>query len=104
MHIWIVNFFDEFPAPGRYDGRIPALVRALIEKGHTITWWTSDWSHRYKQKRTPQWDHPAIEIHTLPARPYRSNLSINRVLNHYRYAKDWQRSARQIFLAIRKFL
>jgi hypothetical protein len=52
LTIWLINLFDEFPQEGEYPGRVVALARELCMRGHAVTWWTSDWSHRYRQRRT----------------------------------------------------
>ncbi|MGC9453034.1 MAG: hypothetical protein ACP5I4_16490 [Oceanipulchritudo sp.] len=52
MNIWIINPFDELPGDTDIRHRYWALAETLAEMGHTVTWWSSDFSHRHKRYRT----------------------------------------------------
>ena len=46
LSIWVVNPFDDIPGEGLPPLRFWTLCRVLAGRGHDVTWWTADWSHR----------------------------------------------------------
>lgn len=78
MHYIIVNSSSTF------DCRIDILCEVLIEKGHTYTVISSDFRHIEKNKR--------VEIkkdyHYIKTIAYKKNISLTRLLSHYRFTKD----------------
>jgi glycosyltransferase involved in cell wall biosynthesis len=54
MQVWVINPFDELPnEPGR-PGRYWSLCHVLAEQGHEVVWWTADFSHRRKIRRSAE--------------------------------------------------
>lgn len=92
--VWIVNPFDLLPGePGR-PGRYRALSEVLSSRGHKVVWWTSDFSHRFKTRRTM--DAPgneAFAVRLLHTHPYKRNISLARVLNHRQFGREFYRAA-----------
>jgi len=67
-----------------YDHRLHVLADYLRSKGYTVTYITSDFDHTSKQ-------HFRCSVPgcvQLPAKPYRKNLSLDRILSHRMFARD----------------
>ena len=100
MVVWIVNPFDNLPLEGYRPQRYWLMARAFVRAGHTVTVWTSDFSHALKAKRILQ-NAPAPEpdgtirteegfrVVLIGAPPYRRNISLTRVRSHRILAKRW---------------
>jgi len=52
MNIWLINPFSDLPNEGASKGRFCCLARVLVEQGHNVTWWTMDFHHRKKSRRS----------------------------------------------------
>ena len=50
MQVWIFNPFDDIPNEGKPQ-RFCTLADALVVEGHSVVWWSSDFSHRRKAGR-----------------------------------------------------
>jgi len=137
MTIWINNPFDFLPGEGARLQRYGLLAQAFAEAGHRVIWWSSDWDHFKKEKRTPRQGEAvpkqcgnaemrecanggeaprqgeavprqclnagmrecanggegSVEIRLIKTMPYEKNVSVRRLLSHWRYAKRWEREA-----------
>jgi len=89
MRVWIENPFDDLPGDGFRPGRYTLMADAFRAAGHTVTWFTSDFAHTTKRRRTT--DDPPIRL--VPTRPYARNVSFARIRSHRAYARDWERLA-----------
>jgi len=92
MNVAVINLFDPLPGESLREGRYGAFCRALVEAGHVVHWYSSDFSHAIKRPR---------DIETLqaaaaragyrptlaPSRPYRTNVSLARLWSHQRMAR-----------------
>lgn len=90
LNVWLVNPFDQLPSKNGYQGRLTELMSTFHQSGHQVTWWTSDWDHRQKERR--KWEGNAEtgrEIILLPSLPYNRNTSLRRFRSHARFARDW---------------
>ncbi|MDG2335548.1 MAG: glycosyltransferase family 4 protein [Myxococcota bacterium] len=104
MKVWITNPFD--PLPGTEDdhaGRYAALARALTEAGHSVVWWTSEFSHRHKADINVDKVRRAgaalgIDIRCLPVSHYTRNISVSRLRSHRSFAKALRRAVSQASL------
>lgn len=96
LNLWLINLFDEFPgAAGEYPARVVGLAEELERRGHAVTWWTTDWSHRYKRRRQAPKPHGRLRIRALPCVAYRSNTSLRRLWSHHYYARRLRVALRQ---------
>jgi len=89
MNIWIVNPFDPLPGEVFRPGRYAHIANLLVNHGHRVLWWTSKWFHFSKTYRHTDSikqtnDFSIIFIDTPP---YKKNVSISRIYNHYVYGK-----------------
>jgi len=51
MQVWIFNPFDDIPTEGKPQ-RFWTLADALAAQGHSVVWWSSNFSHRRKARRS----------------------------------------------------
>jgi glycosyltransferase involved in cell wall biosynthesis len=96
LTIWLVNPFDDVPGEGLPPLRYWTLARILASRGHDVTWWTADWSHRRKARRTVD---PGIRedegfaVRLLSVRPYARNVSLARLRSHADFGREFERVA-----------
>jgi glycosyltransferase involved in cell wall biosynthesis len=97
VNIWLVNPFDALPGEQLRSGRYAFFAQMLMEAGHEVTWWTSDFFHFTKSYRDPStWaEHlPAgMAVHLAPAPPYYQNVSARRLYSHYTWSRNFYRDA-----------
>ena len=101
MNIWVVRDLEPIPGdPGdRRLLRTHMLCRALVARGHSVTWYTSSFDHYFKRQRASRDDRievgPGFAIEVLACRGYASNVSLSRILHNRQFARRF----RQRFLA-----
>jgi glycosyltransferase involved in cell wall biosynthesis len=98
MIIWLVNPFDPLPGDPEQEGRYATLARLLAAKGHSLTWWTSSFSHRFKRDLDRRAINTAceqigIEIRFLAAPSYQRNVGIRRLWNHWLLSTRFRKMA-----------
>ncbi len=98
MLVWIVNPFDPLPGDPEQEGRYATLARLLLQRGHTVTWWTSSFSHRFKRPVDQATikaacDGLGLEVRFIPAPPYYRNVGLARVRNHAWLARRFAAAA-----------
>lgn len=67
-----------------YDHRLHIAAGCLRERGYDTTYITSDFDHTRKENFVCSVE-SCVQI---PARPYRKNLSVDRILSHRNFARD----------------
>lgn len=80
------------------------LCKYLMDRGHTLTMWTSAWDHIRKQWRDEWRAHPngvmrrddGLAIRFMKGCGYAENISPRRLLDHWLAARDFTRQARQL--------
>ena len=97
MKIWLINPYGPIPGEGWRDYRFTVLGKALVEKGHDVTWWTANFSHHFKQFRSKSWEDLQVvagfRIRLVPTRGYTKNVSLGRVGYEMLYAWNTFRCA-----------
>lgn len=95
MRVMLVNPFDPLPGEAEQLGRYARLAQALVRAGHRVTWWSSDFSHRFKRRVDERSVREAarresIELRLLHAPSYFSNVSFRRLRSHRSLAHVFQ--------------
>lgn len=97
LSVWVVNPFDDVPGEGLPPLRFWTLCRVLAGRGHDVTWWTADWSHRRKGARLPPprsvEAEEGFDVRLVPVRPYATNVSLGRLRSHRDYGRNLERLA-----------
>lgn len=79
MKIWLLQTGEQLPiGQGARKLRTELLAEKLIERGHTVTWWTSCFDHLRKKwyfdQDTIFTASPSLTIHALKGMAYRRNF------------------------------
>ncbi|NQS89637.1 hypothetical protein HQ584_07610, partial [Patescibacteria group bacterium] len=97
MNIWLVNPFDPLPGESLRPGRYAFMTELLANKGHKVTWWTSNFFHTAKSFREEVKENkPNLKIIQLPTPKYKNNIGFKRFWNHYVYARRFGHESRHI--------
>ena len=98
MRIWIQNQYDNLPCEGLRKQRFWLMCEAFAAAGHEVVFWTSDFSHAKKEKRTVDVaalrDASGFDVRLIPTLPYSKNIGLARVRSHRAYAAEWASAAR----------
>lgn len=83
-NIWIVNPYGTLPSEGWRDYRSLMLAKALVNRGHRVLWWISDFEHRSKKRRADiVFSDPLlpanVKVVPVQSRPYERNISFGRI-------------------------
>ena len=96
MTVWIEAPFDSLPVEGYRKQRYWLMAEAFARAGHRVVYWTSDFSHANKRRRSVP-DGVAADLPfslvLLPTPPYRRNVCPARIRSHRAYAAVWGRTA-----------
>jgi glycosyltransferase involved in cell wall biosynthesis len=83
VNVWLLNPYGPIPAEAWRPYRFAVLGSALARAGHTVTWWTSTFSHHFKRQRAEGWRDVAVEprfaIRLVPTPGYRRNIGVGRI-------------------------
>ena len=99
MIVWIVNPFDALPAEGHRPLRFWLMAEAFARAGHDVVYWTADFNHIAKRRRTPDADALArsaaqgIRVEFVHEPPYSRNIGLKRLWAHWRWADNWAKAA-----------
>ena len=91
MTVWIQNPFDNLPSEGYRKQRYWLMAEAFVRAGHSVVYWTSDFSHARKKFRGLEGLEGlgGLEFRLIRTRPYLKNVSLARIRSHRAYAKEW---------------
>ena len=97
MTFWIVNPFDNLPPEGLRPQRYWLMARAFAQAGHTVVYWSADFSHAYKRARDVaalEGRYEGFELRLVHEPPYPKNICLRRLWSHWRFARNWLAAAR----------
>lgn len=99
MHVWLITVGEPLPIDNSRNRllRTGILANLLVEKGHTVTWWTSTFIHTQKVQRfhrdTCIHLNEIFDIILLHSICYEKNISVRRIVNQQHIAKKFSRKA-----------
>ena len=97
LNVWLVNPFDSLPGEAFSEWRYAFLARFLSDMGYHVVWWSSTFSHLFKRQRDIHTIRSAVSegvtVKLLDTPPYKSNVSIQRLVNQRVYAKQFMKKA-----------
>jgi glycosyltransferase involved in cell wall biosynthesis len=102
MVIWLIQTGEPLPIDGDNVRlyRTGILADLLVERGHTVVWWTSNFDHIQKKKRVEKTMDVAVgeklKIKLLSSIPYKRNISLVRLINHYQLARKFFRLSKSV--------
>jgi hypothetical protein len=91
--VWIINPFDQLPNESDVPLRYWSLCRTFAALGHEVIWWSSDFSHLTKTKRTPCPNTDGFSVRLIETDPYSKNISFARLKNHRQFAHRFYQQA-----------
>lgn len=68
--------------------RMGSIARALVDRGHKVTWLATTWSHQFKTEIANQGSYRVeknYDVHLLDCGSYKKNLSFQRISHHRRF-------------------
>ncbi len=99
MKVWLAHVGEPLPIDAKNERqlRMSLIAQSLARQGHEVTWWTSTFDHTHKRQRFDAHTRvevaPNLVLQLLLARPYASNISIDRLRNHRQVAKAFEEIA-----------
>lgn len=99
MKIWLLNASEQLPSVSRQRRpmRTGMMARALIERGHEVTWWKSTFEHVSKTHCRDgagfEEVAPGLTVGWLHSRGYRRHVSLARALDHREVGKHFAKVA-----------
>ncbi len=101
MKVWILQTGEplQIDAGGLRPMRAINLSNALIEHGHQVVLWSSDFDHFSKKKRTGKNSviqySPNLEIRLISSRGYKSHVGLSRLFDHAQLAFNLRREIKK---------
>jgi glycosyltransferase involved in cell wall biosynthesis len=96
MHFWIIMVGEPLPfLDGGKLMRYGELTRVLVDRGHRVTWWASDFSHQRKAyigTANERVHADGIDFVLVHSSAYRRNVGIRRLLSVSAHAKNLERA------------
>lgn len=99
MKVWLLTIGEPLPiAPGKQRlHRAGLLAEALTKKNVDVVWWASTFQHAQKKKIFDKTTSIQVSDHLkllcLDTRPYRRNVSLERIVSNRQIAAEFQRHA-----------
>lgn len=103
MRAWVIKTGEPVPfLPGEQEERLfraGQIVRALVERDHDVTWWTSQFYHQKKcfrdvlQNTIIAGKDGAPNVICLGSRGYRRHVGVARFFDHWQLARNFGRLA-----------
>jgi glycosyltransferase involved in cell wall biosynthesis len=95
LNVWLVTVGEPLPLSAAENPRLlrtGSLARNLVERGHEVLWWTSAFDHFSKRHftnadATVDWEGGRIRL--LKSTGYRSNVSLQRFVEHAGVARKF---------------
>lgn len=101
MNIWLIQIGELLPLNDNVKKmRTAMLAEKLIEKRHSVTWWTSAFDH-FKKKRIFMTDtaltiKEGLKILVLRGLGYKRNISFSRFIDHRIITSKFRKLAKEI--------
>lgn len=92
MIIWIMAPYDSPPGESWRELRAPLIANELLNAGHNVLLWVSNFSFHTKKYRCKDWQDlamtPQYTVRFVPTTSYSANISLARVLSEYHFARN----------------
>lgn len=87
LRIWLINPYGPIPEENWREYRFTIIANYLSSLGHEVIWYTSSFSHHFKNQRSTNWKDIEInskfKIRLVPTPAYKKNISWGRIW------RDW---------------
>ncbi len=98
LTIWIVNPLDDIPGEHFPAQRTWSLARLMASRGHDVTWWSANWSHRKKTSRTAPLgvrNDEGFSVRLVAVRGYEQDMARARFMSHRDFGRTFERLANE---------
>ncbi len=97
--IWFIYPYGPLPEEKTLDVRYIRFSKVLSNMGYKCTWWTANFSHGLKKRRSEGWKtisvNENISIELVPTCSYKKNISICRVIFELMFASNLGKKIRE---------
>ena len=95
--IWLVNPYGPVPSEAWREYRYTIFGKELAKAGWKVIWWTSNFSHHFKNYRSKGWKDEQISegfiIRYVPTTSYKKNFGFGRLLKDIVFSINMHRRA-----------
>ena len=100
MLTWLIKDGEILPVQAATRPmRTGMLANELVERGHSVVWWSSTFSHQRKtllyEKDTALEVEPGFQLNLIHAGRYQKNISLGRYFHHRLLARRFSEEARE---------
>jgi hypothetical protein len=101
LNIWLIQPGEPLPVQENVKKmRTAHLAEKLIEKGHSIVWWTSAFDHVKKEwivrRDTEMTPSPGVKITAMKGTGYSRNMSVSRFIDHRLVAQKFKQLSKRM--------
>lgn len=100
MIIWIVNPYGSLPDESWRTYRSTMIASALMQSGHQVVQFISNFEHRSKTFRGNSYEiknyGPLYDIHVIPGLSYKSHISLDRIRYERRFGHNFLKYAKTL--------
>jgi glycosyltransferase involved in cell wall biosynthesis len=90
MKVWLINPYGPLPSEAWRPYCFPLIASVLLEAGHEVVWWTSNFAHHFKKFRSDGWQDISVgerfTIRLVPSPGYRRNIGVGRMFRDMVFA------------------
>jgi glycosyltransferase involved in cell wall biosynthesis len=90
MKVWLINPYGPLPSETWRPYCFPLIAEVLLDAGHEVIWWTSNFAHHFKKFRSDDWQDISVRdgftIRLVPSPGYRDNIGLGRIIRDVVFA------------------
>lgn len=90
--IWLVNPYGPIEGENWREYSFNQFGKYLSKHGFNVIWWTSNFSHHFKEYRSDSWKDVYVNenffIRLVPTNSYRRNIGFGRLLKDYQFGRN----------------
>jgi glycosyltransferase involved in cell wall biosynthesis len=90
MNIWLINPYGPIPGESWRDYSFTMMAEAFANAGHSVVWWTSNFSHHFKKHRCTSWHDIQVNdkfiVRLVPTPGYKNNIGLGRIMRDIVFA------------------
>lgn len=91
-NVWLINPYGPIEGESWREYRFNQFGKYLSTQGFNVVWWTSNFSHHFKQYRSDGWKDIKVNnnyyIRLVPSTSYKKNFGIGRFIKDIVFAKN----------------
>ena len=92
MNLWIISAFDPTPIDKTRPMRFMGIADAAIKRKHQVTYFNNTFRHSTRSERFQGLTYHTVDTNYnlifVPARPYKKNISVHRLMSHHQFGTN----------------